>query len=72
MATVEELQRDLERHIGSDEKLFDKLDGAINAILNNHLSHIEPDVASLKANVKWLTVLVLMVIGGIVGLYFKH
>lgn len=59
---MEELKRRLEEHMERDEKSFDSISESISTIKDNHLAHIEPDVATIKANLAWI-----MGIGGAVG-----
>lgn len=51
---MEDLQRVLEQHLELEDRHYTEVKTAIESIKNNHLAHIEPNIASIKTDVDWL------------------
>ena len=65
------LDRRLTEHMERDERIIEGISEDIKDIKENHLRHIQTDVASLKANYEWVKWGVVVLIGGIIAVYFK-
>lgn len=76
------LSRQLEEHTRVEEAKFEAIFGEIRLLRENHLSHIEGDLAAIQADfsnmktdfgwVKWAVVLILgTLVTGSLGLIFK-
>ena len=50
----EELKNALQAHMEADQRLFENIDEKLTKITDNHLFHLEKDVATTNANVEWL------------------
>lgn len=61
--------RDHEEH---DDNRFTALDGKLEKILNNHLAHMEPDLASMKADMVWVKWGVLAVAGVVITAFLRQ
>ena len=66
--TIEER---INNHIEQDDARFDSIAGTLEKITDNHLAHIEPNIAGIKSDIAWLKSGVMLMIGGIVAVFFK-
>lgn len=48
---LKDLEKLLDEHIRQDLKVQTDMDEKLDKILDNHLAHMEPDIAVLKTNV---------------------
>lgn len=76
---MEELKRRFEEHLLVDEKHFAHISESIDKIKDNHLAHIQASMgelekkyASIEADITWLKWGMMLIIGGIVAVYFKQ
>ncbi len=53
------------RHETRDEERFGDVNSKLDKILNNHLYHMEPDIASIKSNNEWQNYILKWLMGGI-------
>lgn len=49
-----------------------KISEGIEKIKDNHLAHIEVSIASIETDVRWLKWGIMLLVGGIVTVYFKN
>lgn len=75
---MEELKRRFEEHLITDEKRMEHISESIDKIKDNHLAHIQASMgelekryASIEADITWLKWGVMLIIAGIVAVYFK-
>lgn len=76
---MQELTRRFEEHLVTDEKRMAHISDSIDKIKDNHLAHIqtstgelEKKYASIEADITWLKWGMMLIIGGIVAVYFKQ
>jgi hypothetical protein len=65
-------QSKLQEHIERHDKISDAMALDIKTIKENHLAHIQASMAAFEANLEWLKWGIMLIIGGIVALYFKQ
>jgi len=75
---MEELKRRFEEHMITDDKRFGHISDSIDKIKDNHLAHIQTSMGELEskyagiaADIVWLKWGMMLIIGGIVAVYFK-
>lgn len=75
---MEDLKRRFEEHLITDEKRMEHISESIDRIKDNHLAHIqmsmgelEAKYAGIAADITWLKWGMMLIIGGIVAVYFK-
>lgn len=75
---MEELRRRFEEHMHQDNTNFERISASIDKIKDNHLAHMqasmtafESKLGAVETDIKWLKWGVMLVVGGIVAVYFK-
>jgi len=70
---MQELARRFEEHLAMDEMRMSHISDSIDKIKDNHLSmgELEKKYASIEADITWLKWGMMLIIGGIVAVYFK-
>lgn len=58
-------------HMDSDEKAFKRITKSLDHIEGNHLSHMEKDIAGLKAGSKTDRAILMIILGSIVAGFFE-
>lgn len=69
----------MDEHFADDGRNFAHISDSIDKIKDNHLAHmqsslgeLEKQMASIEADIAWLKWGMMLIIGGIVAVYFKN
>jgi len=69
---METISQQLREHTQEDRHEFAKIHDVLSVIKENHLAHIQADMATLKADTKWQTWLLRLAVAGVLAGFIER